>query len=200
MDFDLYSSDNDEESSEMSLGVCGSSGSSDDDDSTSLFGIGTSQSGGYSMLRFTKRDLYNYVHSQRRARILDGDAAATISYLEGKANADLMSVARYTTTVDNRLGSLFWVDGIMKSDYELFGDVLAFDATYRGNKYKKPLVVFSGTNHHRQTCIFGFALLQDEEVRTYKWVLLNLLDVMGQRRPNLVPKPTRFSVVVRMCC
>ncbi|RYR67683.1 hypothetical protein Ahy_A03g014069 [Arachis hypogaea] len=41
MDFDLYSSDNDEESSEMSLGVCGSSGSSDDDDSTSLFGMGT---------------------------------------------------------------------------------------------------------------------------------------------------------------
>ncbi|QHO40218.1 uncharacterized protein DS421_5g135690 [Arachis hypogaea] len=44
MDFDLYSSDNDEESSEMSLGVCGSSGSFDDDDSTSLFGIGTSHS------------------------------------------------------------------------------------------------------------------------------------------------------------
>ncbi|XP_020973017.1 protein FAR1-RELATED SEQUENCE 5-like [Arachis ipaensis] len=107
------------------------------------------QSGGYSMLRFTKKDLYNYVHSQWRARILDGDAAATISYLEGKANADLMSVARYTTTADNRLGNLFWVDSIMKSDYELFGDVLAFDATYRGNKYKKPLVVFFGTNHHR---------------------------------------------------
>ncbi|KAL4321413.1 hypothetical protein AHAS_Ahas14G0108000 [Arachis hypogaea] len=44
MDFDLYSSDNDEESSEMSLGVCGSLGSSDDDDSTGLFGMGTSHS------------------------------------------------------------------------------------------------------------------------------------------------------------
>ncbi|XP_020978059.1 protein FAR1-RELATED SEQUENCE 5-like [Arachis ipaensis] len=137
------------------------------------FGIPTSkimaymagQSGGYNMLRFTKRDLYNYVDSQRRARILDGDAAATISYLEGKENADLMSVARYTTTVDNRLGNLFWVDGFMKSDYELFGDVVAFDAMYRGNKYKKPL---------------------DEEVCTYRWVLTNLLDVMGQRTMNLV--------------
>ncbi|RYR13809.1 hypothetical protein Ahy_B04g070602 isoform B [Arachis hypogaea] len=103
------------------------------------------QLGGYSMLRFTKRDLYNYVHSQQRARILDRDAATTISYLEGKANADLMSVTRYTTTADNRLGNLFWVDSIMKSNYELFGDVLAFDATYHGNKYKKPLVVLSGT-------------------------------------------------------
>ncbi|XLR32144.1 hypothetical protein S83_060044, partial [Arachis hypogaea] len=44
MDFDLYSSDNDEESSEMSLGVCGSLSSSEDDDSTSLFGMGTSHS------------------------------------------------------------------------------------------------------------------------------------------------------------
>ncbi|XP_020963794.1 protein FAR1-RELATED SEQUENCE 5-like [Arachis ipaensis] len=60
-------------------------------DSMKKFGIPTSkimaymagQSGGYGMLRFTKRDLYNYVHGQRMARINDGDAAATISYLEG---------------------------------------------------------------------------------------------------------------------
>ncbi|XP_015953534.1 protein FAR1-RELATED SEQUENCE 5-like [Arachis duranensis] len=57
-------------------------------DSMKKFGIPTSkvmaymtgQSGGYEMLRFTKRDLYNYVHGQRLARINDGDAAATISY------------------------------------------------------------------------------------------------------------------------
>ncbi|KAL4390187.1 hypothetical protein AHAS_Ahas03G0120000 [Arachis hypogaea] len=79
------------------------------------FGIATSkilaymigQSGGYGMLWFTKRNLYNYVHSQRLAQINDGDAAATISYLEGKANADMMSVARYTKTLEGRLGSLF---------------------------------------------------------------------------------------------
>ncbi|KAL4274153.1 hypothetical protein AHAS_AhasUnG0021300 [Arachis hypogaea] len=137
------------------------------------------QSGGYGMLRFTKRDVYNYVHRKRVARILGGDVAATISYLEGKANADMRSVARYTRTPDNRLGSLFWADGEMMMDYQLFGDVLAFDSTYRSNKYKKPLVVFSGSNYHKQTTIFGFALLEDEEVCTYRWVLLNLLDVMA---------------------
>ncbi|RYQ98869.1 hypothetical protein Ahy_B07g086690 [Arachis hypogaea] len=55
-------------------------------DSMKKFGIPTSkimtymagQSGGYGMLRFTKRDLYNYIHGQRMARINDGDAAATI--------------------------------------------------------------------------------------------------------------------------
>ncbi|QHN92439.1 Protein FAR1-RELATED SEQUENCE [Arachis hypogaea] len=163
-------------------------------DSMKKFGIPTSkimtymagQSGGYGMLRFTKRDLYNYIHGQRMARINDGDAAATISYLEGKANADMTTVARYTRTADNRLGSLFWVDGEMMSDYQLFGDVMTFDSTYRSNKYKKPLVVFSGSNHHKQTTIFGFALLEDEEVCTYRWLLLNLVDVMGEKTSCVV--------------
>ncbi|RYR39183.1 hypothetical protein Ahy_A09g044656 [Arachis hypogaea] len=104
------------------------------------------KSGGYGMLQFTKRDLYNYVQGQRVARKCDGDAAVTINY-------------------------------------QLFGNVLAFDSTYRSNKYRKPLVVFSGSNHHKQTSIFGFALLEDEEVCTYRWALLNLLDVMGQKKP-----------------
>ncbi|KAL4299594.1 hypothetical protein AHAS_Ahas17G0116500 [Arachis hypogaea] len=144
------------------------------------------QSGGYGMLQFTKRDLYNYVHIQRLSQINDGDAAATISYLEGKANADIMSVARYTKPLEGRLGSLFWADGQMMADYKLFGDVVAFDATYRSNKYKKPLVVFSGSNHNKQTAIFGFALLEDEEVRTYRWVLLNLVDIMDNKKPSVV--------------
>ncbi|QHN77367.1 Protein FAR1-RELATED SEQUENCE [Arachis hypogaea] len=51
-------------------------------DSMKQFGITTSKvmayiagkSGSYGMLKFTKRDPYNYVHKQRRARISDGDA------------------------------------------------------------------------------------------------------------------------------
>ncbi|XP_057730738.1 protein FAR1-RELATED SEQUENCE 5-like [Arachis stenosperma] len=135
-------------------------------DSMKQFGIPTAkimaymagQSGGYGMLRFTKRDLYNYIHGQRLARISDGDAAATISYLEGKANADMTTVAHYTRTADDRLGSLFWVDGEMMTDYQLFGDVMAFDSTYRSNKYKKPLVVFSGCNGREDSvcCCHGW--------------------------------------------
>ncbi|KAL4287074.1 hypothetical protein AHAS_Ahas19G0149800 [Arachis hypogaea] len=103
-----------------------------DVDSMKQFGITTSKvmayiagkSGSYGMLKFTKRDPYNYVHKQRRARISDGDAIQPL--------------------------------------------VLAFDSTYRENKYKKPLVVFSGVNHHRKACIFAFTLVEDEEFRTYR--------------------------------
>ncbi|XP_057730101.1 protein FAR1-RELATED SEQUENCE 5-like [Arachis stenosperma] len=110
------------------------------------------------------------------ARICNGDAATTISYLEEKANADMRTVAQYTQTPDNRLGSLIWADDEMILDYQLFGDVLAFDSTYRSNKYKKPPVVFSGSNHHKQTSIFRFALLDDEEVHTYSLLLTTGLD------------------------
>ncbi|RYR18807.1 hypothetical protein Ahy_B03g063421 [Arachis hypogaea] len=55
-------------------------------DSLKKFGIATlkimaymaGQLGGYGILRFTKRDLNNYVHSQRIAQINNGDAVATI--------------------------------------------------------------------------------------------------------------------------
>ncbi|KAL4275512.1 hypothetical protein AHAS_Ahas20G0114600 [Arachis hypogaea] len=36
-------------------------------------------------------------------------------------------------------------------DYVVFGDVLAFDATYGRNKYNLHVVVFLGVNHHNQT-------------------------------------------------
>ncbi|XP_052110239.1 protein FAR1-RELATED SEQUENCE 5-like [Arachis duranensis] len=140
-----------------------------------------------------------------------GGYTATIGYLEGKANVDMMTSARYTQTSDNRLGSLFWADGEMMADYQLFGDVLAFDSTYHSNKYRKPLVVFFGSNHHKQTSIFGFALLEDEEVHTYQWVLLNLLDVMGHKKPCVVvtdgDKAMRAAIAEvipttkhRLCC
>lgn len=41
--------------------------------------------------------------------------------------------------------------------YQCFGDVLAFNATYKSNEYQKPL--------------FGFALLVDEIVDLYIWLL-----------------------------
>ncbi|KAL4371424.1 hypothetical protein AHAS_Ahas06G0164400 [Arachis hypogaea] len=75
---------------------------------------------------------------------------------------------------------------LIKSDYQCFGDVLAFDTTYRKNKYRRPLVIFSGCNHHRQTCIFGFALVEDERTATYMWLLQNFLEVMLNKSPSVV--------------
>ena len=44
-------------------------------------------------------------------------------------------------------------------DYGYFGDVICFDTTYRTNMYGQPFAPFIGVNHHKQTIIFGVALL-----------------------------------------
>ncbi|XP_016168103.1 protein FAR1-RELATED SEQUENCE 5-like [Arachis ipaensis] len=122
----------------------------------------------------------------RQSRIVEGDAVAAISYLKGKAELDPMAVVQYSYCVEKHLGHLFWSDDNMQRDYECFGDVLVFDSTYRKNLYNRPLVIFSGTNHHRQTIIFGFGLLEDEKISSYKWLLSSFLEVMRHKEPKVV--------------
>ncbi|XP_020963404.1 protein FAR1-RELATED SEQUENCE 5-like [Arachis ipaensis] len=121
-----------------------------------------------------------------RAKIENGDAAAAISYLQGKADVDPMSVACYTLVNGNKLGNLFWADVLMINDYQYFEDVLAFDSTYKKNRYNKPVVIFFGSNNHRLTCIFGFAVLASESRDTYTWLLKEFLDVMMNKEPSVV--------------
>ncbi|KAJ1395595.1 MULE transposase domain [Sesbania bispinosa] len=91
-----------------------------------------------------------------------------------------------TTTNDGRLQDLLWCDGASRVDYQCFRDVIAFDTTYKKNKYNKPLVIFCGYNHHGETCIFGCALVADEKTETYKWVLETFLEAMFGKEPSAV--------------
>ncbi|XP_072094110.1 protein FAR1-RELATED SEQUENCE 5-like [Arachis hypogaea] len=101
----------------------------------------------------------------------DGDANSALVYLEGKAESDPMAIAKYNVTSDNRLANLIWADESSRVDYQYFGDVLAFDSTYKKNKYKRLVVIFSRSNNHKQTIIFGFGLLLDESLASYRWML-----------------------------
>ncbi|KAL4397260.1 hypothetical protein AHAS_Ahas01G0174100 [Arachis hypogaea] len=67
--------------------------------------------------------------------------------------------------------------------YQVFGDVVAFDATYKENIYLSPLVVFSGVNHHNQTVVFAAALVADEKKETYVWLLQQLQTSMKGKAP-----------------
>ncbi|XP_034707015.1 protein FAR1-RELATED SEQUENCE 5-like [Vitis riparia] len=154
-------------------------------------GMGTSQimdymvqqSGGYKNVGFTKKDLYNHVDADRRVHLRDGDAEGALAYLCGKSEMDPSFYYKYNVDEDNRLANLFWADSTSKLDYSYFGDVLAFDTTYQTNAYKKPLVILVGINHHHQTIVFGCALLVDESVSTYTWVLETFLDAMNNKKP-----------------
>ncbi|XP_057452611.1 protein FAR-RED IMPAIRED RESPONSE 1-like [Lotus japonicus] len=122
----------------------------------------------------------------RHERIKGGDARDALTYLTAKAGANPLFYSKYTTSEDNRLKNIFWADGVSRADYQCFVDVLAFDSTHGSIKYKHPLVVFFGTNHHAQTVIFGCALLIDETIDTYVWLLETFLEAMSGKQPKLV--------------
>ncbi|XP_020972698.1 protein FAR1-RELATED SEQUENCE 5-like [Arachis ipaensis] len=144
------------------------------------------QKGGYRHAGFTRKDLYNHIDRYRRSKVKNGDANAAINYLVGKSNNDLLFFGKYTFTSDEMLEHIFWADRQSIVDYYCFGDIIAFDSTYKKNKYNKPLVIFSGCNHHGQTVIFGSGLLSDETTDTYKWLLETFVEAMGGKSPKAV--------------
>ncbi|XP_016164976.1 protein FAR1-RELATED SEQUENCE 5-like [Arachis ipaensis] len=141
------------------------------------------QKGRYDKVDFTRKDLHNHISKTRRGKVKDGDAFAALAYLFSKADSDPLFLGKFTLK-DGRLDNLVWADGESVVDYECFGDVLAFDTTYKKNVYNKPLVIFSGTNHHGQTTIFGCALLSDERSETFKWALKEFLKIMSEKLPG----------------
>ncbi|XP_057432683.1 protein FAR1-RELATED SEQUENCE 5-like [Lotus japonicus] len=149
-----------------------------------IMGLMLGQKGSHEALGFTKKDLFNHIDKEKRIRVGNGDAVAALSYFQAKAEGDPMFFSKYTKTEDENLKDLFWSDGVSRVDYHAFGDVIAFDSTYKRNKYNKPLVIFCGYNHHGQTTVFACALVTDESIETYKWVLETFAECMFQKHPK----------------
>ena len=74
----------------------------------------------------------------------------------------------------------------MKLDYEYFGDVVCFDTTYKKNKEGRPFALFVGINHHKQTIIFGVALLYDETFETFMWLFDSFQKTMFGKKPQTI--------------
>ncbi|XP_062100848.1 protein FAR-RED IMPAIRED RESPONSE 1-like [Humulus lupulus] len=73
-----------------------------------------------------------------------------------------------------------------RRDYMLFGEAIAFDSTYKTNKYNKSLVIIVNVNQHFDTCVFGLALLFNETEDTFCWLLMVFLDCMGNKKLKVV--------------
>ncbi|XP_022146532.1 protein FAR1-RELATED SEQUENCE 4 isoform X2 [Momordica charantia] len=87
---------------------------------------------------------------------------------------------------EHQLRNVFWVDGKGMEDYAHFGDVVSLDTTYFTNKYKLPLVLFIGVNHHIQPTLLGCALIADETVYTFLWLIQTWFIAMGERAPKVI--------------
>ncbi|KAL4291402.1 hypothetical protein GQ457_14G008780 [Hibiscus cannabinus] len=90
---------------------------------------------------------------------------------------------QYSLDESLRLHNLFWCDSTSRSNYTCFGDIIAFDTTYKANAYGRPLMPIVCVNHHHHTIVFGIAILADETVDTFEWVLRAFLEAMFNKTP-----------------
>ncbi|KAL4329183.1 hypothetical protein AHAS_Ahas13G0274600 [Arachis hypogaea] len=128
--------------------------------------------------------MYNQIEKQRQ--LMESDVTETLKYLKKQKKLDPKFYWSYQVDNNGMFRHLIWMEGKSCVDFEVFGDVVAFDATYKKNKYKFPSVVFSGVNHHLQTIVFGNAIVADEGEGTYIWLLQRFVEAMNGKRPDAV--------------
>ncbi|XP_047978928.1 protein FAR1-RELATED SEQUENCE 5-like [Salvia hispanica] len=73
------------------------------------------------------RDIKAYAHGIDVQMILDDMAR--------KKEMSEAFTYEYEVNASNQLVALFWCDGLMKRNYHMFGDIVAFDTTYNTNRY-----------------------------------------------------------------
>lgn len=140
--------------------------------------------GGFETTGFVSKDMYNFFVRQKKKQIVGGDVDRVIKYMQARQKDDMEFFYEYETDEAGRLKRLFWADPQSRIDYDAFGDVVVFDSTYRVNKYNLPFIPFVGVNNHGSTVIFACAIVADEKIATYEWVLKRFLDCMCQKHPK----------------
>ncbi|ERN03947.1 hypothetical protein AMTR_s00079p00050740 [Amborella trichopoda] len=122
-------------------------------------------------LPFLDKDMYNFVCATNNAN-RDNDAHILLTkYKQIKYD--------FTVREDNRLEHIVWSHGSCSHAYEIFGDVVVFNTTYRSNGYSMPFGIWVGVNNHGDTCLFGCVLLRDERVQSFSWAMKTFLGLMN---------------------
>ena len=84
------------------------------------------------------------------------------------------------------MGNCLWANARSRIAYRYFGDAVTFDTIYQTNTYKMPFVPFTGVNHHHQSVMFGYALLVNETIESYTWLLKTWLNAMLGNPPSTI--------------
>ena len=114
-----------------------------------VMGLIIGYSNGYKHARFHRKDMYNHICREKKVLTNGGDAMATLKYQKVIANNDPLFFIRHRTNNKGNLEHLFWANEVSRVNFQCFRDVLAFDSTYKVNKYNLPLVIFSRVNRHK---------------------------------------------------
>ena len=68
-------------------------------------------------------------------------------------------IKRHINEEEKQYTKLFMCSELMKFHYNYYSDVVIIDSTYRVNKYKLPLVIFTSFTHKGRNCLLGVGIL-----------------------------------------
>ncbi|KAG9439113.1 hypothetical protein H6P81_019278 [Aristolochia fimbriata] len=111
------------------------------------------------------------------------ECMAVVKYFQDKQISDPGFFFKIEVDESNQTRSVFWADSRSRSAYLEFGDLVVFDVTYKTDKFSMPFAPLTGVNHHRQSTLFGCALLADETEATFTWLFETWLKCMWGKHP-----------------
>jgi len=143
--------------------------------------------GGADKVPFAKMDCNNEIGRERRKYLEANDVQTLAEYLRNKQLQDpTFFCAVQVDKIDGRIANFFWADGQSIMDYKCFGDAVSFDTTFQTNKFEMPFAPILGTNHHKQTIIFGAALIFNETIESFVWLFETFLKAMSGKHPRTI--------------
>ncbi|XP_008782870.1 protein FAR1-RELATED SEQUENCE 5-like isoform X2 [Phoenix dactylifera] len=144
------------------------------------------QVGGPRYVSFLPADYKNHLRSKRMKAMQMGDAGAVLKYLQSMQLDNPSFFYAIQVDEDDKLTNILWADSKSIMDFNNFGDVLCLDTTYKIYGYGRPLAPFLGVNHHKQTVIFGAALIYDESIESFKWLFDTFKIAMRGKQPKTI--------------
>ncbi|PNT75511.1 hypothetical protein BRADI_1g33801v3 [Brachypodium distachyon] len=141
--------------------------------------------GGLSAVPFTKKDVSNYKTAIRN-ETNQNDMMMVLDYFRKRQMQDPQFYYAFKVGDESKVENIFWVDGNSRRFYQLYGDCISFDTTYRTNMYNLPFAPFVGVTGHANNCLFACAILQNETIDTFTWLFQEFLLCMGGKMPQTI--------------
>lgn len=128
----------------------------------------------------------NYLPVKRKYALKPGDVGAMLQYMQERQVSDPSFYYAIQLDKEDQVTNVFWTDGKSMVDYYYFGDAVCFDTTCKTNSCSRPFTLFYGVNHHRQTVIFGAALIYDETEESFRWLFETFKTATYGKEPQVL--------------
>jgi hypothetical protein len=127
------------------------------------------------------KDLYNAVYQFRKKNNPgDGDASQMLQLLmDWKDSEPLWIIKTRLDPISRRLVSLLWMSPVQRELYNQYNDVVIVDSTYNTNRFQMILCVVTVIDNNYRTRIVACAIIEDETLDTYQWILDSILTETG---------------------